>query len=120
MRNLQRRLRNHPDRPLVNKLIQGFTGGFCLCYTGPKVFRSPPNLVSAHQWPDLVLKRLHKEILAKRMAGPFKVPPFPDLICSPIGMVDKKDTDEKRMIMHLSFPTGGSINDFIDPVAMFY
>ena len=49
------------------------------------------------------------------MAGPFKHPPFPNLICSPIGMVDKKDTDEKRMIMHLSFPTGGSINDFIDP-----
>ena len=49
------------------------------------------------------------------MLGPFTVPPFPDLICSPVGLVPKKDSDEMRMIMHLSYPYGQSINDFIDP-----
>ena len=48
------------------------------------------------------------------MAGPFDTPPLPNLMCSPVGMVPKKDSDEMRMIMHLSFPYGNSINDFID------
>ena len=36
-------------------------------------------------------------------------------MCSPVGLVLKKDSDEMRMIMHLSYPYGQSINDFIDP-----
>ena len=36
-------------------------------------------------------------------------------MCSPMGLVPKKDTDEMHMIMHLSYPYGQSINDFIDP-----
>ena len=51
-----------------------------------------------------------------RMLGPFQQPPFTDLMCSPVGLVPKKDTDEMRMIMHLSYPYGQSINDFIYPV----
>ena len=49
------------------------------------------------------------------MVGPFKEPPFPDLICSPVSLVPKKESSELHMIMHLSYPHGGSINDFIDP-----
>ena len=49
------------------------------------------------------------------MIGPFADPPFLDLICSQVGLVPKKDTTDLRMIMHLSYPYGGSINDFIDP-----
>ena len=36
-------------------------------------------------------------------------------MCSPVGLVPKKDTDEMKMIMHLSYPYGESINDYIDP-----
>ena len=32
-----------------------------------------------------------------------------------MGLVPKKDTDEMHMIMHLSYPYGQSINDFINP-----
>ena len=49
------------------------------------------------------------------MLGPFKDPPFADLMCSPVDLVPKKDSQEMHMIMHLSFPYGGSINEFIDP-----
>ena len=49
------------------------------------------------------------------MAGPFAERPLDNLICSPIGLVDKKDTADKRMIMHLSHPKGKSVNSFIDP-----
>ena len=48
------------------------------------------------------------------MWGPFKEPPFKHLMCSTVGLVPKKESDEMRMIMHLSFPYGASINDFID------
>ena len=48
------------------------------------------------------------------MLGLFKDPPFPDLMCSPVGLVPKKDTDKMHMIIYLSYPYGQSINDFID------
>ena len=48
------------------------------------------------------------------MLGPFQQPPMPDLMCFPIRMVPKKDSIEMRMIMHLSYPYGNSINDFIN------
>jgi len=37
------------------------------------------------------------------------------LIVSPLGLVPKKQQGEFRMIHHLSYPEGGSINVFIDP-----
>ena len=49
------------------------------------------------------------------MVGPFPEPPFLDLICSPVGLVPKKELSDLLMIRHLSYPYGGSINDFIDP-----
>ena len=48
------------------------------------------------------------------MWGPFKEQPFQHLMCSPVRLVPQKDLDEMRMIMHLSFSYGTSINDFID------
>ena len=32
-----------------------------------------------------------------------------------MGLVPKKNSEEMRMIMHLSYPYGSSVNDFIDP-----
>ena len=64
--------------------------------------------------PQLIRDQLNKEIALSRMLGPFRDPPFPDLMCSPVGLVPKKDTDEMHMIMHLSYPYSQSINDFID------
>lgn len=40
-------------------------------------------------------------------------PPFSNLQCSPIGIVPKKEIDEFRLIHHLSYPDGASINEFI-------
>ena len=48
-----------------------------------------------------------------RIAGPFDSPPFPNLQCSPIGLVPKHEPNSFRLIHHLSFPSGESINDFI-------
>ena len=45
--------------------------------------------------------------------GPFSKPPFKNLHCSPLGIVPKKDPSEFRLIHHLSYPPGSSVNDFI-------
>ena len=54
-----------------------------------------------------------KEREAGRIAGPFTVRPFPIFHCSPLGIVPKKDPSEFRLIHHLSYPHGSSVNDFI-------
>ena len=49
------------------------------------------------------------------MVFPWSMMDLTDLMGSPVGLVPKKDSDEIRMIMHLTFPYGTSINNFIDP-----
>ena len=49
------------------------------------------------------------------MAGPFPFKLISNLPCSPIGLVPKK-TGGFRLITHLSYPAGLSVNDGIDDV----
>lgn len=49
------------------------------------------------------------------MAGPFSVEPIADLRVSPSGFVPKKEPNKFRLIHHLSYPAGSSVNDGIDP-----
>ena len=54
-----------------------------------------------------------KELSAHRLAGPFSDPPFETFHVSPLGVVPKKIPGEYRLIHHLSFPKGASVNDGI-------
>ena len=72
-----------------------------------------PRILSAFQHPDIVDQKLNKEISEGRIRGPFAQPPFDKLKVSPLGGIPKKQPDEYRMIHHLSFPHGDSVNDFI-------
>lgn len=56
-----------------------------------------------------------KEISANRIAGPFIFPPFINFWVSPLALVPKKEPNAYRLIHHLSFPVGHSLNDEIDP-----
>ena len=71
------------------------------------------NLLSAQQHPEVVDRYIDKELSAHRLAGPFSQPPFPSFRISPLGVVPKKAPGEYRLIQHLSYPNGSSINDFI-------
>ena len=82
-------------------------------YQGGLRTRESPNLKSAINHPDVVSGYLQKECNLGRVGGPFNHPPFPNMQCHPIGVVPEKDQGKFRTILHLSYPPGQSIHDFI-------
>ena len=94
-------------------LVDGFRYGFRVNFVGERASSESPNLKSALERPDITRAKLHQECDAGRIVSPFSTPPFLNYRCSPLGIVPKKDPSEFRMIHHLSYPKGSSINDFI-------
>ena len=105
-------MEGYPEREKV-KLIQGFTEGFRLGFQGEVNTKLCNNLKSARENSSIVDAKLQKEIGAGRIAGPFIKPPFPNFQISPLGAVPKRVPGEMRLIHHLSYPTGQSVNDGI-------
>ena len=100
---------------VVHSLKLGFKEGFQLQNQGDRLFREAPNLESAIERPEILRQKIRKEVRAGRIAGPFQHVPFTNLQVSPLGLVPKQVENEFRLIHHLSFPAGTSINDGIDP-----
>lgn len=103
------------EENLRKHLLSVFLHGFRLHYHGPLESSYSTNLVSASEHSDTVGQKLAKEIQARRIMGLFAGPPLPNLKISPLGVIPKKVQGEFRMIHHLSFPFGDSVNDFIPP-----
>ena len=101
------------DQSSSKFLVEGISQGFHLNFEGSRTFRVSKNLLSAHKNHEVVNEKLQKEVALGRIMGPFSTPPFQNLQCSPIGLVPKKELNEYRLIHHLSYPFGNSINDFI-------
>ena len=70
-------------------------------------------MLSAHDQPNIITDKLHKEIEAGRVAGPFSAPPFDNFVVSPLGIVPKKAPNEFRLIQHLLYPHENSVNSGI-------
>lgn len=97
----------------VQFLQSGFRDGFPIHYQGTLSDIHAKNLTSALEHPHVVDASLQKELAADRIAGPFTSPPFQKFRVSPLGLVPKKVPGEFRLIHHLSYPKGLSINDGI-------
>ena len=89
---------------LTHYLIDGFRFGFRVHFVGERLAYESPHLKSALEQP---------ECNAGRILGPFTTPPFSNFRTSPLGIVPKKDPSGFRLIHHLSYPNGSSVNDFI-------
>ena len=98
---------------LVEILISGFSYGFPLRFEGERRSLASKNLVSALHNPQAVDMKLGQELAANRLAGPFLSPPFRPFCVSPLGLVPKKAPGDFRLIHHLSFLQGRSVNDGI-------
>lgn len=70
-----------------------------------------PNLKSCLDHPNIVTQKLQTDI---HIEGPFSRLPLPNLRISPTGLVPQKSEGEFRLIQHLSYPSGSSVNDYID------
>ncbi|XP_069590448.1 uncharacterized protein [Ranitomeya imitator] len=108
-------LNKYPDKEAAKLLRDGFREGFKIPFVEMEVRLSTKNLKSAREFPEVVTEKLHKEVALGRMAGPFDTAPIDNLRVSPLGVVPKKEPNKFRLIHHLSFPKGSSVNDGIDP-----
>ena len=113
---LQAYLHGYPFRTR-QYLIDGFRFGFSIDYVGPRINFSSKNLVSAIANPSAVDEKLANEIKLGRIVGPFERQPFPVFHILPLGLIPKKVPGEFRLIHHLSFPEGSSINSHIPKIA---
>ena len=104
---------NGYNKVFRNYLVSGFKNGFSLQNESFTSNDSDKVLSSAKLRPDIVDKKLHKELLSGRLSGPFDISPYSDPVFSPLGLVPKKMPGEYRVIHHLSYPPGTSINDGI-------
>jgi hypothetical protein len=78
-----------------------------------------PNMRSALDFPDVIDRKIQKELDAGRYKGPFTraeletlIGPF---IAHPLGVVQKDETSKPRLVEDLSYPhSGDSINSLTD------
>ena len=87
---LDQLLQDHPNRRLVQEVVTGFQKGFSLKYNGPGVNHQYHNLPTACSYPEKLWDSVMKEVKLGRMLAPFSVQHINPLICSPVGMVEKK------------------------------
>lgn len=59
--------------------------------------------------------KINKELGVGCLARPFRARLFSPFRISPLGVVPKKTPGEFRLIHHLSYPQGSSVNDGISP-----
>ena len=113
---LESELLRRPDPSVVDYVLTGLWHGFCLGFNPSVVFlRSvSQNKSSALLQPEVIDKYLLAKMDKCRMAGPFPTPPLTNLHTSCFGMISKKHQPGKWcLILNLSSPPGGSVNDGI-------
>ena len=111
-------LRNYSDLEVCEILEFGFPIGFQgsaeNLHTKDQIWKYK-NHKGATEFPHDINSYIQKESKHGAILGPFKDNPFQDnLIISPLNSVPKKDSDNRRLIMDLSFSKGNAVNDFID------
>lgn len=102
-----RRLKSFNDTDLCKFLLFGWPSGYLNDY--------PPALVDnnhllAKQHLEHVRKFIHTELEHQAILGPFNFTPFePWFRVSPIMMKPKRESDDRRIILDLSFPKGEGV-----------
>ena len=105
-------LRCHPDRQKVNFVVDRIRHGFQLGFSPSQKLKSAKyNKPSAAQHPCVVDQYLANEVSLGRVAGPFSVPPHPNLHVSSFGVIPKCGQPGKwHLIMDLASPGGGLVS----------
>ena len=101
------------DASLRCYLVSGFRQGFPIGCTGFVPGDAAINLPSCEEAPHVVDAYIARELQAGRLSGPFSASCPAVQKISPLGLIPKKTPGQYRVIHHLSFPWGASVNDHI-------
>ena len=113
---LELELCGHPDQAKVAYVISGLCDGFHLGFHSSSISlkSATSNMPSALLQPSIIDLYLQNELDKGRIAGPFPIPPLPNLHTSHFGVIPKKHQSDKwHLILDLSSPVGASVNDRI-------
>lgn len=113
--NLEAWDRNLSSSPEDRELMNYIRCGFPLGYMGPvSDSRGIPNHSSALKYPGHVSKFVTKELSLGGIVGPMDKPPFREWChVSPLMSREKKGTDDRRIIIDMTYPHESSVNSFI-------
>ena len=109
-------LDDHPNRQLIQFLLDGITNGFRLGFnhTDSSLKPAKRNLPLAIAHPQVVEEYLQHEISMQRVAGPFPLTLVPDILTSRFDVIPKSHQINKwRYILYLSFRKGKRVSDGI-------
>ena len=108
-------LADYPDRNFLKSLLHIIQFGANIGFIGAHHPQQCKNLRSALDHPSIVDNDIRTLAAHSHISGPFHAPPLLNFCCSPLGVVahGKHQPSKFRVINHLSWPEGGSINDGI-------
>ena len=112
----ERELHSHPDRLFSEYIVHGLRDGFRIgyCRQGQRLRSRGRNHPSSLANAAIVSSKIAAEVAAGRLVGPLPTNAVDQVHTSPIGLIPKGHTGTKwRMIVDLSSPSSGSVNDGI-------
>ena len=108
------RLSSYPDQRLRTYIVEGIRYGFRVGYNYDEVCRSSKgNMKSALEKPQVIRDYLKAEIKEGRIIGPLDPKEHPYIHTSRLGVIPKSTPGKWRLIVDMSSPEGGSVNDGI-------
>jgi Reverse transcriptase (RNA-dependent DNA polymerase) len=103
-------LRDYPDRSFVDTLLHIIDHGALLGFDAPDHSQNCKNLTSCAEQPAVVTAAVGKLLQNSHALGPYLSPPLPNFRSSPLGLASRKRSSKLRLINHLSWPHGDSVN----------
>ncbi len=112
-------LASHPDRVLVETILQGIKEGFRVGFDPGRATlkEKDGNMASASEQTGVISKYLEDELEQERVirAGTSQEARELGIHCNPFGVIPKKNKPGKfRLIVNLSAPDNHSVNDGIN------
>ncbi len=107
-------LGGHPDTMFCEYIARGIREGFRMGFDySHRCVPATKNMPSAKAHPQPVQAYIDKECQAGRILGPLPREAMQNVQVSRFGVIPKSTLGKWRLILDLSFPEGGSVNDGI-------
>ena len=107
---LEELLQDYHDKEIIEWMRYGWPIGRLPTMPDPETTQR--NHQGANLYPEALKKYIDKEQSYGAIMGPFTEIPFTSKVgISPLSTRPKKDSEERRILLDLSFPPGQSVND---------